>query len=133
MDRQQIFDTVADGLIAQGRKSTRKVSNGLALAYRGDDGRKCAAGFLIPDLMYRREEMEGHLFNDHAFDAVRRAQGIMPEDGTLIVQLQWIHDSCEPTSWREELAALGHRFQLDIFNIWPRSSPAPTSRIMRKD
>lgn len=133
MDRQQIFQIVSDGLLAQGAMSTREIiSHGKRsvrmLAYRGDHGRKCAAGFLIPDILYKKE-MEGHLFADREFDAVRIFRGISMADSTdFITHLQWVHDSCEPNLWREELAALGKRFSLEISTIWPRSNPEPRSK-----
>lgn len=134
MDRQQIFQLISDGLLAQGATSTRTVpaTDGRRkltqmLAYRGDHGRKCAAGFLIPDILYR-PEMEGHLFAYSVFDHVRTHMQISHDEVEFITHLQWVHDSCEPSAWREELAALGDRYSLDISTIWPRSNPLPVSR-----
>jgi len=136
MNRQEIFDKVSSGLLAQGAVCTRiiasKGAKALRLAYRGEGGCRCAAGFLIPDILYR-PEMEGHLFDDEIFKAVRRTMGISHEDTVFITFLQRVHDNWPPSSWREELAALGLRFNLDISAIWPLSNPNPTSLEDRKD
>lgn len=55
MDKQQIFDEVAYGIIQQGAPS---VNASGSCRYRGPNGRKCAAGHLIPDDRYK-DSMEG--------------------------------------------------------------------------
>lgn len=49
MNNQQAFTQAIQGLIAQGRPSTRINT----CVYRGPDNRKCAIGHLIPDSLYR--------------------------------------------------------------------------------
>lgn len=56
MNRQEIFDRSCAGIVAQGGPSVSK--NGKCL-YRGPNGRKCAAGHLIPDETYSKK-MEGN-------------------------------------------------------------------------
>ena len=51
MTKQEIFDKVVRALIEQGRPSVDPIT-GFCL-YRGPDGVKCAAGFLIPDERYQ--------------------------------------------------------------------------------
>jgi hypothetical protein len=48
--KQEVFDFVAKKLIEQGQKSASSKADGCA--YRGDYGRKCAIGWLIPDSNY---------------------------------------------------------------------------------
>lgn len=55
MDKQQIFNVVADHLLTQNRRSANEIGS---CKYRGPDGTKCAVGILIPDDMYKRR-MEG--------------------------------------------------------------------------
>jgi hypothetical protein len=52
---QEIFDIAVSGVINQGRPS---LSDSGSCSYRGTDGTKCAAGFLIPDDVYK-PSMEG--------------------------------------------------------------------------
>lgn len=51
---QETFDQAVLGVLEQGGPSLRAAINGkMDCAYRGEDGRKCAAGHLIPDSWYR--------------------------------------------------------------------------------
>lgn len=47
MTKQEVFDIVYKGLAAQGW--VRSISNDGGCAYRGNEGRKCAAGYLFSD------------------------------------------------------------------------------------
>lgn len=49
MDKQKIFDRVYRAIVQQGRPSLDKHS---LIAYRGDNGDKCAIGHLLPDNVY---------------------------------------------------------------------------------
>jgi hypothetical protein len=51
MDKQEIFNTVYLGLASQGFKRSIN-TEAVRCMYRGDEGRKCAAGWLIPDNEY---------------------------------------------------------------------------------
>lgn len=53
-DSQAVFNTVAEHLLRQGRKSL----DNFACAYRGENGAKCAVGVVIPDTLYE-PEIEG--------------------------------------------------------------------------
>jgi hypothetical protein len=48
-DLQRMVDTIVRGLRSQGFEQSRGIS---ACAVRGTDGRKCAAGWLLPDELY---------------------------------------------------------------------------------
>lgn len=51
---QETFDQAVLGVLEQGAPSLRVAINGkIDCVYRGEDGRKCAAGHLIPDSWYR--------------------------------------------------------------------------------
>jgi len=58
MTRQEIFNIAYRGLKSQGFKGSEVrgldplVPQNITCAYRGDGGRKCAIGFLIPDERY---------------------------------------------------------------------------------
>lgn len=51
MSKQEIFDTVYLGLASQGFERSINLENDKCM-YRDNEGRKCAAGWLIPDEDY---------------------------------------------------------------------------------
>ena len=100
--KQQTFDLVARALLAQGGPS---MSAGMC-KYRGDCGRKCAAGWLIPDSKYD-PDLEGvsiekdpdavrpEMVDSTMAKAIALAQ-IMREEGhdlVLVHDLQTAHDN----------------------------------------
>lgn len=113
MTKQELFDTVARGLIAQGEPSV----TGSICAYRftKPDGKvlKCAAGQLIPDALYVAG-IENHIvssFNDIKGDT---PQGTITSFFVAIVgrenmdalrHLQTIHDNPVFNQHREQVAA----------------------------
>lgn len=100
MTKQETFDTVVRALIAQGGPSTERTASGIRCRYRGDGGRKCAAGQLIPDDWYE-EAMEGRSVSDGAdIGAVLAEHG---HDLCLVGDLQYRHDNA---SWTRN--AEGH-------------------------
>lgn len=108
---QQIFDVVALHLLTQNAKSLDE--SGKQCMYRGEAGRKCAAGVLIPDDKYS--------FNLEAKSVsaavVRAALGLseyeIPEL-LLIQKLQNLHDNStiEPEEWPERLTELAYEQSL---------------------
>lgn len=56
--KQALFDRAVKGLASQGFAPSYLPDNGTC-AYRGEDGKRCAVGHLIPDAVYK-PEMEGH-------------------------------------------------------------------------
>ncbi len=85
MTKQQIFDTVVNHFKAQKVQAVYEDT----CVYRAPDGKRCAAGILIPDKYYR-ETMEGHSFGRMG------VTGQLPKSLTrntpLIEQLQTVHD-----------------------------------------
>lgn len=129
MTNQQIFDKVAKHLLAQGRRST--APDGHSCQYRGQEGRSCAVGCLIPDDIYdKRIEaiavsvLSGDIKNtdgsfvtytkaDQAYLAgVLLASGLKPENAKLLGCLQQVHDCADPASWKAELKQVARRFRL---------------------
>lgn len=109
MTDQDIFDTVAQHLLTQNRRSTL----GAMCEYRGADGLKCAVGCLIPDELYLRE-MEGYTATDSRVkpalvSALGRSRDIPM---ALLVALQKCHDMYEPHQWREQLKAIAKSHNL---------------------
>ena len=106
MNAQETFDTVAKHMLTQGRRSTTDGAN--TCRYRGSEGRKCAAGVLIPDEIYT-EEMEGL-----GWRAVCETHPRVPQAHCqLISELQRIHDTAEPLDWPKLLRRLAYAHNLD--------------------
>lgn len=87
--RQQTFDTAVRLTVEQGGPSTRdtwKVRG--ECAYRGDNGRRCTVGLLIPDAKYT-PMMEGTGANMPLVANVLREEG---HDSALLAKLQYAHD-----------------------------------------
>lgn len=105
MTPQQIFDTIAVGLIEQGMRSSDESGNCL---YRGPNGLKCAAGMILPDDC-RPQDYEGYGFRETLWQM--QGEGLsVPEyvrnNVPLISTLQTVHDN--PESW-ENLTVLADK------------------------
>jgi hypothetical protein len=91
MTPQEILDTVARHLFAQGRPARDPVSG--SCQYRTSDGLKCAVGALIPDEMYR-PEMDT-IWCSVASEIVDEFDlpSWMRENVSLLNDLQKVHDT----------------------------------------
>ncbi|MER9178914.1 hypothetical protein [Mesorhizobium sp. M0767] len=112
MKTQEIYDTVAKHLLAQGKRATTGQTSsygGDSCAYRGEGDTKCAAGCLIPDDLYK-PDMEGDsVFHE---DILTVMPTWFKENVNLIGALQNVHDNREPWEWRKALAYLARRYDL---------------------
>jgi hypothetical protein len=97
-DAQMIFNTVYTHLLKQGGPSTIRG----ACMYRGQNGRMCAVGFMIPDDVYE-EDMEG----TNALSLIAHTPKLehLQPHMTLLRRMQGIHDDfammSPETSWPE--------------------------------
>lgn len=101
--RQSIFDTVAKHLLTQKCKS--QIPNGSMCSYRGDKGRMCAVGALIPDEIYKPEfESNGvhRLIDKHSHNMPEDFAKFLSQNENLLEELQSIHDLWQPDD-NEEL------------------------------
>lgn len=87
---QEVFDISVGGVISQGCASVSLESGTGGCRYRGPNGTKCAAGFLIPDDKYK-PEFEGVSWVAH----IDKFPGLYAHR-TLISELQ----SCPCHDWR---------------------------------
>ena len=116
MTPQEIFDTVARHLFAQGTQAyDADVSR---CQYRGPGGTKCAVGCLIPDEAYD-PEMEGWSAKA-LWQSFKDKPGFPHWTGaevSLLVRLQGVHDSDyaweSESSLRSMLADVADTFKLD--------------------
>ncbi len=100
IDRQKCYDIAAKGLLKQNNKSMRLWTPGdpPVCAYRGDNGTKCAVGFLIPDEKYHLN-MEGDINAlVTKYDPGPLLADAVDTDIDFLEALQAIHDSgvCNP-------------------------------------
>lgn len=90
MQAQEIFDTVVKHLAKQGGPA-REPKGMMYCLYRAPDGRKCAAGALIPDEVYHAS-MEGSVI-----ETLIREPHNLPDffrgNKDLIGALQYVHDN----------------------------------------
>ena len=116
MTRQEIFDTVARHLIAQGKQSSRGPTIGekSGCLYRGPNGLKCAVGVLIDDADYN-PDMEGKSAN---LPIVRDAlsKKVSTLHMPLVAALQETHDKHDswtyPTTIVAALRGVADQFAL---------------------
>lgn len=113
---QEIFDIVAKHLLTQKVKSECVLNPGtvyshVSCRYRGDNGRKCAAGVLMPDALYN-DVLEGWSV------ANIRVLAAMPdvemESVPLVERLQKLHDLVQPYDWYDELCFLAGEERLSF-------------------
>lgn len=122
LDNQQIFDTVARHLAAQGHRSVRPGGTSYAgdaiCLYRAPNGDKCAAGVLIPDEVYNpaieRMSIES---TSEEMTRVRKESGISDSSLPLVFALQRAHDTTDlyairAAPIRDRLAHAAERFKL---------------------
>lgn len=102
---QEVFDIVARHLLTQNAKSIE--SDKPYCLYRSSDGKKCAAGCLIPDAHYnpRMENISWReLVCDYSFPH---------NHSNLIHRLQEIHDHRQTSEWKKQLKSLADDYELD--------------------
>lgn len=103
MTNQEIFDTVYEGLKAQGCGS----ANSAGCAYKGENGTKCAVGWLIPDEVYTEDiESTGiRCQRDRASRSPTEIETLMCDLGytssqlDLLSALQTAHDCATEDEW----------------------------------
>ncbi len=105
LTKQQVFDKVADHLARQKEQSriTKPTLHGFICAYRGDDGKKCAVGALIPDEVWEEHGIDEatwggnsaafKLFTD--FPELKEKSGLGAVTTNFLAQLQTVHDALD--------------------------------------
>lgn len=106
---QELYSTVRQHLLRQGRRSTTTTNGMTRCVYRGIEGTQCAIGCLIPDDLYS-PELEG--CSAHT-DRIMRAASLSPEQKGLADDLQNCHDFVEPEHWEVRLNELAAGYALE--------------------
>lgn len=122
MTRQEAFNRVAFGLLAQNKKCQGPNPNddsSTICLYRDGNGCRCAIGFLIPDEWYT-PSIEGHAVRDHRVDKIMVLAGLFhsvsdEDELEFFTDLQQVHDKIDPSGWRVHLRDLGRKWGL----LWP--------------
>lgn len=122
MTKQEVFDKVVRGLASQGYQTSMR---GGTCKYRGEGGRKCALGHLIPDALYVPCMDEPGPAGLAAFQATMAAVGLpdgpMDSLGQMIIELRYAHD-CDAPDWLPRgLRSIGTKHGL----VWPSDVPVP--------
>lgn len=116
LNNQTAFNQVVRGLMKQGEPSFD--AKGAHCFYRGTDGKKCAAGHLVPDELYK-ESME-KITIDNILDPTgshydkELAQYLSGVDIGLLTELQVIHDFSNPRVWLEQFRNVAKYFFLEM-------------------
>ena len=111
--RQQcidIIDLVETKLLEQGARSVKLYDCRLSklaqpCALRGDDGMKCAIGWLVPDDVYTPalETVEDPVLELIVIGKYEKCFGEQFYEKTEILQeLQYVHDHVDPSRWAKE-------------------------------
>ena len=127
MTSQQIFDTVVDHLLTQGKQSKSSVC-----MYRSADGSKCAVGALILDSEYD-PAMEFSVLDpihcNHPTPIQEWAQRKYPHDLKLLHRLQKLHDDGPilpanrfPQVWEEYILTQSKVIAEEFGLTWKRTA-----------
>lgn len=113
--KQEIFDIVGPGLLTQGiRSEIYREGGGLPVcAYRGPEGRKCAAGMIMPDEVYSADFENETVKNLPEYVLIGMGiyeTGAAPvrehETIRFVARFQNLHDNYRPEDWAEGLKGI---------------------------
>ena len=117
MTMQETFDTVANHLLTQNKRSVVYMGDDQreSCAYRTPDGLMCAVGCLIPDDKYTKD-VEGVNVRGLA-DQDQEAQMIpkitdSDDEFHFLMAIQDIHDGINPIDWPHALTVFAQDFNL---------------------
>lgn len=135
MTPQEVFNTVAEHLFQQGKQAgeykEEEIRDGeyapsFKCLYRGPEGTKCAAGFLIPDELYS-PTMENRSIHD-VLESYPKLFELLGRNKALLSELQSIHDGYsekyndESFRWylRRKLYELANEegFTTEVLDAW---------------
>lgn len=113
MTKQEIFDKVVAGLASQGFERSVDAESPHRCMYRGAEGRRCAAGWLIPDEQYRAGLEKLPVVSAAVCGVL---VGLVGEENILFVQaLQDVHDNGRtPLSMQDNLRNVAGRYSLEL-------------------
>ena len=115
MDNQEAFNKMMEGLASQDwERSMGTIRGEHQCAYRGDGGKRCAFGWLIPDERYQ-ESFEGEIANTvrHSIPELTSVSAV------LLNNAQVIHycSLSSPEEKRQKYRQLAKLLRLDIPDV----------------
>jgi hypothetical protein len=122
LDKQQIFDQVAEHLFTQSRKATYLTNEKYKprCAYRGTDNCVCAIGSLIPDCEYNsamESQSVGSLLVNFYASLTPEFQLI-----SFLQKLQGTHDAYDICNWKHRLKEIANtntpRLNHEVLDKW---------------
>lgn len=116
MTAQEVFNKVSIHLLTQNAKSLKssgssREHNITACSYRGDDGRMCAVGCLIPDERYNID-IEGYSVESYRVKDMLDDINLK-EHTRLLCRLQYVHDGIDVNEWRNKLKQVANEYSLN--------------------
>jgi len=128
---QQMFDTVLTNLTTQGVASTGRTNpeSDISCQYRGTDGRKCAAGWLIADEHYTRSIEGKQAARGYPFEALVKSGVPKTQPAEeLVKKMQCVHDNYMPgCDEKEHTLAEFHEEMQDVANMFCLTFTRPTA------
>lgn len=119
MKAQELFDKSVAALLKQRKKSVTRTTEGTTCSYRSKVG-CCAIGHLIPDDKYNEQmDCEGGISSTcllREFPELK--EYLLPSDMQygeatyFLTELQVIHDSKHPNSWKNQFKLLAESYGL---------------------
>lgn len=123
MTEQEIFDKVATHLLTQNEKAVNSTGG---CVYRTGKGLKCAVGCLISDDLYdpsleglgvivfvRTAARPDRVADCRVARDIAKKIGLEEEHGGLLGDLQNIHDTRQPKTWRSFLLSVAKDHKLN--------------------
>lgn len=127
MNKQEVFNKVANHLLTQNKKSWSDEI--FDCAYKNNEGLKCAIGCLISDENYYPELESCCIDSEELHKAIIKSgislkiykNDIYYPGGDLLFlyELQKIHDNFEPDVWRGKLSKFAEKWEFDELQISP--------------
>ncbi len=112
---QKTFNKVVRFLYKQKEQSVD--TDGSFCMYRGENGRRCAAGCLIPNKLYNKEmEGTGCEYEKNEVYKVLVKLGYEPD---FVRKLQLVHDGSNPPEWHSGFQSVAYEYGL----TWPKDVP----------
>jgi len=119
---QEVFDKVAVHLLTQNSKSVEIVSHSfnesdlaspltVNCRYRGEEGKSCAVGCLIPDDRYDTS-IEGGSVESWRVQEILYAMDLQ-DHVKILSKLQYIHDATEVGDWKNKLKKMAEEYSIN--------------------
>jgi len=118
--KQETFNTVVAHARKQGTRATKDIKGAFGgCQYRMSDGRRCFAGVLIPDELYRAN-FEGWSLRSGVSNEPSHVGKVLADLGydiDFVNELQKIHDMTSVDMWEEQFQDLAEKHGLEVPDV----------------